>query len=216
MAPLKTAVNDAEKITEILNKKYGFTVTLIRNGNHKNIVNELYKIRKQMNSSDNLLVYYAGHGELDEEENLGYWIPIDGDLELRSNWISTNYVLAQIKATKAKHVLVIVDSCFSGSLHRGNQNKSTTKDISKLAKKKTRISITSGGNEPVMDSGNDGHSVFAYSFIKNLNEKNTLFFSTNLFSDLRKYVLNNADQTPELSVLTKIGHDGGDFIFVPK
>ena len=39
--------------------------------------------------------------------------------------------------------------------------------------------------------------------------------SDDLFPNIRKYVINNADQVPEMSVLLKAGHDGGDFIFVP-
>ena len=85
--------------------------------------------------------------------------------------------------------------------------KEEKKKNKRLKKKKTRLVITSGGNEPVMDSGNGGHSIFAYSLIKILNEKNKFFYSTDLFSEIRKYVLNNADQTPEWSILAKTDHD---------
>ena len=30
------------------------------------------------------------------------------------------------------------------------------------------------------------------------------------------YVISNSDQTPEFAPIHKSGHDGGDFIFVPK
>ena len=42
---------------------------------------------------------------------------------------------------------------------------STSKDLSKLARKKTRVSITSGGNEPVVDSDGGDHSLFALKLI---------------------------------------------------
>ena len=74
---------------------------------------------------DNLLIYYAGHGELDNDEERGYWLPIDADTTKRSKWINNSYILDNIKATKAKHVLLISDSCFSGSLLQGNTEKSS-------------------------------------------------------------------------------------------
>ena len=55
-----------------------------------------------------------------------------------------------ISSSDAKHVLLIVDSCFSGSLMRGSGDqksieKLTSKRIERLQAKKTRIVITSGG-----------------------------------------------------------------------
>ena len=99
---------------------------------------------------------------------------------------------------------------------RGKKEISSTKELIKLVPKKTRIIITSGGNEPVIDSGGENnHSVFAYGFIKTLEEVDQATLSNNIFPKIREYVLNNAEQTPEMSILTQAGHDGGDFIFVP-
>ena len=61
----------------------------------------------KLKENDNLLIYYAGHGELDKAENRGYWLPVDASYELRSKWISNTRIVDRIKATKAKHVLLI-------------------------------------------------------------------------------------------------------------
>ena len=37
-----------------------------------------------------------------------------------------------------------------------------------------------------------------------------------LFENIRRYVVANADQTPERAMVHKTGHDGGDFLFFPK
>jgi hypothetical protein len=39
---------------------------------------------------------------------------------------------------------------------------------------------------------------------------------TGLFSQLRRPVILNADQTPVYADVRKFGHDGGDFLFVRK
>tara|TARA_B100001250_G_scaffold124041_1_gene105409 strand:+ start:762 stop:2645 length:1884 start_codon:yes stop_codon:yes gene_type:complete len=213
---LETAVNDAEEIAEILETKYNFEVTLLLNQSHKKMKNAIFEMREKLTAYDNLLIYYAGHGELDTAEGRGYWLPVDADIKLRAEWINNTFILDQVKATKAKHVIVIVDSCFAGSLTRGAEKISSTNEITKLVPKKTRIIITSGGNEPVSDGGGENnHSVFAYGLIKTLQEINQVTLSNNIFPQIREYVLNNSEQTPEMSILTQAGHGGGDFIFVP-
>ena len=213
---LETAVNDAEEIAEILETKYNFEVTLLLNQSHKKMKNAIFEMREKLTAYDNLLIYYAGHGELDTAEGRGYWLPVDADIKLRAEWINNTFILDQVKATKAKHVIVIVDSCFAGSLTRGGEKISSTNEITKLVPKKTRIIITSGGNEPVSDGGGENnHSVFAYGLIKTLKEIKQVTLSNNIFPQIREYVLNNSEQTPEMSILTQAGHGGGDFIFVP-
>ena len=213
---LDAAENDAKVLANILQDKYGFEVELLLNGDYDSTVNSLFAMTNKLKQNDNLLIYYAGHGELDKAENRGYWLPVDANYDLRSKWISNTRIVDRIKATKAKHVLLMVDSCFSGSLTRGTTVLSGTKELGKLVTKKTRIIITSGGNEPVADSGGeDNHSVFAYGFIKTLMEIRQATVSNSIFPKIREYVLNNANQTPEMSILTQAGHDGGDFIFVP-
>ena len=56
----------------------------------------------------------------------------------------------------ARHVMVVADSCYSGTLTRGIKIKSRDRDAERmadLAKKRARVVLTSGGLEPVSDSG---------------------------------------------------------------
>ena len=218
---LDAAENDAEVIADVLTKKYGFKVDLLLNADYDTTVNSLFKITDKLKRNDNLLIYYAGHGELDKAENRGYWLPVDASYEMRSKWISNQRIVDRIKATKAKHVLLVADSCFSGTLMRsgGNLDKEESVDekyIKRLKNKKTRLVITSGGNEPVVDSVGGDHSLFALKFIDTLKNNNTVINSQILFENVRRYVVANADQTPERAMVHKTGHDGGDFLFFPK
>ena len=218
---LDAAENDAKVIADVLKNKYGFKVNLLLNADYDTTVNSLFAITSKLKKNDNLLIYYAGHGELDKAENRGYWLPVDASYELRSKWVSNQRIVDRVKATKAKHVLLMIDSCFSGALMRGGNL--IKRDISidekyilRLKNKKTRLVITSGGNEPVIDSDGGSHSLFAYKLIETLKQNKDVINSQYLFENIRKYVIANTDQTPELALVHKTGHDGGDFLFFPK
>jgi len=84
-----------------------------------------------------------------------------------------------------------------------------------LAQHKSRTVLSSGALEPVSDAGGGKHSVFAYAFLKSLKENQSLIDGTQLFGDVRKQVLLNAQQTPQYSNIRFAGHDvGGDFVFI--
>ena len=124
-------------------------------------------------------------------------------------------LIAQLKAMQAKHVMVISDSCFSGTITRGLKMEQRTPDwIDRMLKKKARTALTSGGLEPVLDSGGGDHSVFAKAFITLLEENTEVVTAAQLFNKLRPKVMVNSPQTPQYGNIHQAGHDGGDFIFV--
>jgi len=172
-------------------------------------------LRKSLNKDDNLLIYYAGHGCIDKAADEGYWLPVDADTDDPVNWIANSSITASITAINAKHVMVVADSCYSGKLMRGIKIREKTSDVlEKLAKKRTRVVLSSGGLEPVTDEGSGDHSIFASAFINVLKENKGIIDGTQLFNLVRQPVMANSDQTPEYADIHKAGHDGGDFIFV--
>ncbi len=117
---LKTAVNDARDVAEILQKKYGFRVKLLLNATRANILNAFDDYVDEIGPNDNLLIYYAGHGIV--EQGFGYWVPVDGDAVVSGRSLRTQNlvrhadVIDTIKKLRAKQVMVIADSCFAGGL----------------------------------------------------------------------------------------------------
>ncbi len=213
---LKSANNDAIEIANLLKNEYGFTVDLYLNATRTEIVTALDELRAKMSKKHNLLIYYAGHGWLDEDANEGYWFPVDAHGNTKVNWISNASVTSSLRAMRAKHIMVIADSCYSGKLVRGLKVGIKSNDyLKKMARKRSRTVLTSGGLEPVLDSGGrEGHSVFTGELIKQLKDNKTVLDGISLFSKIRRVVMLGADQTPEYSDLRKAGHDGGDFLFV--
>lgn len=213
---LRTAVNDAQAMATLLHNNYGFNINLLTNATRADILKAIHRYRQKLGHQDNLIIYYAGHGWLDKDADQGYWLPIDAERQDITNWISNSSITDEIKAMEAKHVLVISDSCYSGKLVRGiNIQIRNPNYYEKICKKKARTVMASGGLEPVVDQGGKGnHSVFASALIDALNENQGIIDASSLFSQIRRSVMLNTDQTPEYSDMRKAGHDGGDFLFV--
>ncbi len=213
---LRTAENDARQIAGVLSKQYGFKTTLMLNPTRAQIIDRLDLLREQLKFKDNLVIYYAGHGWLDQVTDEGYWMPVDAKPNRRSNWISNAVVTNSLRAIKAKHVMLLADSCFAGRLTRGiGVHLGVADYYQKMTRKKARVVITSGGLEPV-DDGRGGHSPFAAALLRTLRTNQGILDGTRLFDAIRRSVMTAAEQTPEYSDVRKAGHDGGDFIFVKR
>jgi hypothetical protein len=215
---LQTAVNDARAVAKALKEEYGFSVKLMENASRNDIIDALDEYRDRLEDQDNLLIYYAGHGWLDQESGRGYWLPAGSKADRRSNWFSNASLTDALQALHAKHVMVVADSCYSGTLTRSLIVPPTRNPdyISRMAEKRTRVVLASGGLEPVSDSGSRGHSVFAAQFLKALKENQGVLDGTQLFEHVRHSVVLNANQTPQYSDIRLAGHEGGDFLFVRK
>jgi len=220
---LKTAVKDAEIVASLLQEEYGFNdVTLLRNAGRKDILGEFKRLSKRVEPHDNVLVYYAGHGHLDDEERRGYWIPTDGQGLDDTTFIRNSTIRDEINiiAEKTKHTLLLSDSCFSGSLLRGGNRgpskvESAQNYYTKVGNKKSVQVLAAGGKEFVDDNyRNSGHSPFTYFLINELKNNTQKYISlSELATNIIKAVANNVDQTPESGVLAGAGDELGEFIF---
>lgn len=216
---LLTAVNDAMAVAQLLVNDYGFEVTLLTDATRSDIISALDAVRARLTEGDNLLIYYAGHGVLDTREERGYWLPVNARTESRVQWVPNTSITDALKAIQAKHVLIVADSCYSGTLTRGievHEPGSTDRNlyISRLLDKRSRTVLTSGGLEPVLDSGGGQHSVFAKAFLNVLRENTEILAGRQLFDAIQRLVVLNSFQTPDYSDIRYAGHEGGDFLFV--
>lgn len=213
---LQSAVRDARHMEEVLRTSYGFTTKLLVDATREDILSELNNYRRDLTKEDNLLIYYAGHGWVDDAADERYWLPIDAASDNPVNWVSNASLTATIRAMNAKHVLVVADSCFSGKLTRGISVQIRADDyLTRMAGKRARTVVTSGGLEPVLDAGGtDGHSISASAFLEALNENESVIDMSQMFGFIRRLVAPAADQIPEYGDIRRAGHDGGDVLFV--
>ena len=227
---LETPIVDAEAISKTLKETYNFKTEILENATRDQILDKLYEYRSILNENDNFLIYYAGHGSEDESSSEGYWQPVGSKKNKPSSWISNSEILTNIRALKAKHILIIVDSCFSGAILRtkGSDNKidllpKDKLELEKFYKKKnkkiSRVAITSGNLEPVPDSiNNSRHSPFAKSLIEILNDNGEIMLSSALFVKLETYLTqySNFQETLYSPLAIEDHNYGGHFIFVPE
>lgn len=225
---LRTAVNDARKVDRVLREKYSFKTTLLVNANRRAILSALYQLRERLTESDNLMIYYAGHGDLDRANDRGYWLPVDAEVDNPSNWISNDAITDIINTLLSKHIIVVVDSCYSGSLSRTaipqvevNLPENLRRQwLQLMTKSRSRTVLTSGGLEPVLDEGADGNSVFAQAFVTALEKNHDILLGYNLYREVADVVTQRAakfgiDQEPEYAPIKHAGHETGQFFFVP-
>jgi formylglycine-generating enzyme required for sulfatase activity len=207
-------------VEKLLREKFKFQTELLLDATRANILGKINETRKRLSEKDNLLIYYAGHGEYDKTVDKSYWLPIDARRDDPTNWIIADDITSNIKRIAAKHILVVSDSCYSGTLTRrtvtemmpGGEREGY---IKKMRERPSRTLMASGGNEPVLDSGGGNNSIFAAAFIKALKEsEREVFTAEEIFhSRIKAIVAGKSDQVPEYSSIKNSGDEGGDFVF---
>jgi hypothetical protein len=222
---LHTPENDAKAIDAILRERYGFETKLLLNANRGMILKALSEYRRTLGEDSNLLIYYAGHGYNDRGIGKTYWLPI-GASDDSTDWVSADEIRDRLRGIPSKHVLVVSDSCYSGTLTRGADilgapsPSMTAREhyLLNLNARKSRMLLASGGDEPVEDSGRNGHSVFANALITGLTQMDRdIFVGLDLFRDfIAQEVSGKSKQTPEYNAIRDSGHESGDFIFIRK
>ena len=168
-----------------------------------------------------MLIYYSGHGQQDAQR--GYWIPVNGEKDWDPEWIDSITVTAAIQRIKARHILLMVDSCYLGSSFKGDSKEidlSEEEWNAEMANKaltyRAGLVLASGGSTPVTDAViDDKHSMFAFKFIDILKKNNNFILSSEIASKLKKYHAKQS-QTPQYYGVANWGHLEGDFVFVAK
>jgi len=216
---LETAVRDATAIRDVLRDRYGFQKDRIielydTQATRSHIEHALYKIGREAGKQDSVLIYYAGHGQYEDEGKLGWWVPVEAQANNPGTFITNASIRDYINGMKAKHVYLVADSCFSGTLF-GSRALPPINDrwFSQLYKKPSRWGLTSGSTEPVADKGKDGHSVFAYHLLALLQDNTEPYLvPSQIHLKLAPLVANNSDQTPRSEPLKGTGDEGGQFV----
>jgi len=231
--PLRFAVQDAKEIRKLLITEFGFPkgnvrILIDKEATLTNIKNDLYEIAHMANEEDRILVYFAGHGEtrtLKNRVEKGYLIPTDGNLDKIS---STCLPMTEIKdianETVAKHILFLMDACFSGlaAVDTRGIDRSTDGYIEKIVRDHARQIITAGGKgEEVIEKDEWGHSAFAKNLIHGLKtavadqDYNGYITADELGSFLQKRVFIDSDNQ-QMPLKARFGSGEGEFVFSAK
>lgn len=226
---LSSAANDADKVADVLSRRYGFTTTLLKNANRFEILSALNAKREALGPDDNLVVYFAGHGEIDANSKQGYWIPADGRQGTPASWLSNRAISDILNTMNARHVLVVADSCYSGAMTRAAvptfssamPDKAWSQWVKTMSQSRSRTALTSGGLAPVPDTGRGNNSHFALALTAALEDNGQLLEGQRLFREISTSMAlaaaeSSLVQIPEYAPIQFAGHEAGEFFFQPK
>ena len=228
--PLQTPRNDAVNIADLLRDKYGFTVTMLLDATNIEVMEAINDLNQILTDEDNLLIYYAGHGERIQAGELlsGYWLPVNADAPPRDTfWVSNEFVTGHLARLSARRVLVMADSCYAGLLSSSpgylmlrDAPQYDAEFLRYKLPKRSRLLLSSGGDRPVLDEGAPSHSVFAATVLDTLRDNERILSGPQLFQAIDGKIRERAadvgfEQRAEYKAIKGAGHEVGDFFFVP-
>jgi len=213
---LDQPLSDAQKLYNTLIAQYTFdseNVKFLKNVVRKEIIIALDELSEIVTPSDNLLIFYAGHGYWDDRKETGYWLPADAQQSNTANWLRNTTMQGYIDDINSKHTLLVTYACFGGSIFKTRKAfNDAPVGINKLYDLTSRKAMTSGTLREVPDK-----SVFVEFLIKRLQENQEKYLSSEqLFTSFRTAVLNNSPNVPQYGTIQNTGDEGGDFIFIKK
>ena len=213
---LDKPIIDAKSLMNVLINNYTFNpdnVTLLESATRRDIIDALDNLGKRVTEADNVLIFYAGHGYWDTNNEIGYWIPSDARKSSTADWFRNSTLTDQIRSIRSKHTLLIADACFSGAIFKA---RAAFLDADKAINLKyslpSRKAMTSGTLTEVPD-----RSAFIKYLVKRLGDNSQKYLAANdLFFSMEAAVINNsdADVKPQYGTIQKVGDEGGDFIFI--
>jgi len=171
---LRYAVNDARAVERTL-RALGFRsdriVTLLDRQATKAAIEQIVgdDLRAKVGPNDRVLVFFAGHGKTDrlrsgEEE--GYLIAADSDpSRLFSSAISMTALRQISDRLPAKHILYVVDACYSGY---AVFNRAISDDLLEEMIRKPAIQILTAGRQGDQAQERGGHGVFTEVLLRGL------------------------------------------------
>jgi|GEM_PF-1293140 len=172
---LRNPVKDANAVARELRDRYGFSTKVLSNPTKREIYAELDAYANRSYGEDSqLMIFFSGHGYYKNRTTEGFFIPKDGQSSRNDPYGETYIPHSRLRdiiaVNPCKHILLVIDACFSGTFDRrialGRSEKQVAAYVKKGLQYKSRLYLTSGGKEYVSD-GSD-HSPFTRGFLSAL------------------------------------------------
>lgn len=236
---LNNPIADANAIKAELETFYNYEVRLCTNLGLDSMLTEINNLHNQgFDQNTQVLFYYAGHGgqkKLGSQAGTGYMVPVDGKAEAEdknlTSYVGYDILKARLDGLRARHVLAMIDACFSGSADAdafAQESQSPDNAEKQLMRssvlvqmresmlKKSRYFICSGKLNPVSDGAKGKLSPFALIFVGALKEghngNNTIVYA----SDVESALYNKLDSRPYAFAFGGTTPSANGFMFVPK
>ncbi|HKC96011.1 MAG TPA: caspase family protein [Nitrospira sp.] len=174
------ASHDAKVVREYLTKRLGFSeqnvVSLVNDHAAKSDMEKYleYWIPEHVDNDSTVLIYFSGHGAPNLKTNEGYILPYDGDpTYLDGTGYSLKRLYETLEKSPAKEVIVMLDSCFSGTGGRSVMSKGLRPVVISvenplLAGGKTVVLTASSGVQSSSTYNSKSHGLLTYFLLKGL------------------------------------------------
>lgn len=216
--PLETPIADVSKVAELLAQQFGYEPVVVKNAGQAQIIAALNRIAAEARPEDSILLFYAGHGYLMDDIKMGFWIPADASVKTAKGWISNGDIAKLLAAIPARQLILVSDSCFSGTLTR--EQKIADDGLvrpEEILQRRSVVVLSSGGDEPVSDEGKEGHSIFAWNLLRTLRNTGSITPGVQVWRSVHGNVMKDFPQEPQYGAVLSAGHAaGGDFLFLPQ
>ena len=195
-----------------------------------------------MGSTQNLIIYFAGHGK--EHEKAMYLVPTDAKEDYKdfqySKFISHKQIFNWIDNRDPWHIVLILDACHAGRIINAKRSPNYkedipksdnidllsigTENIDKLKKNKSRWVITSGSDDETVSDGKDEEgspfSQLLIQILENSVKRNIPLSIASIAVLMRTHLNKKFKQNPDFrrlnNILDKNGNNLGEFVFEPK
>jgi len=225
VSPLSYACNDADAIHSVLVNDLGFpssNVILLKDTTAtRNAIYDAFLSfsTKATNPDDRVLVFFAGHGmTLDGHSGkIGCLIPIDGDPKTYGSLLRWDDLTRNADVIPAKHILFIMDACYSGLAIQRATPPSTQRFLSDMLQRISRQVITAGkADETVADGGGPqgNNSIFTGYLLEGLQGVAADTGGILTANGLMHFVYQKVAQDPRSKQTPHYGHIDGDGDFI--
>jgi hypothetical protein len=182
---LSNPVRDINAIAAQLAESYDVQIEKLVNPTRREFLTRLNELAgRRYADGSQLLVFFAGHGWYDEVTKRGFLALKDSEAPqddvLKDTLVHHSEVRTILERLDCPHVLLVLDACHGGTLDPnialgrsiGKADAVRLEDREDLARAKlrprTRLYMTSGGNEYVPDGRPGSHSPFAAQYLNAL------------------------------------------------
>jgi tetratricopeptide (TPR) repeat protein len=204
----------------------GFEVTVVANptGQKLKQAMETFIANYGYTRNNRLVIFFSGHGYT-LEKTKGYFVPIDApdpalNDQSQQDFLKVALDMEQVQSwarqMRAKHVLFVFDSCFSGTIFKQRSSSEKPLYIQSVMNKPVRQFLTAGdANQRV-----PAKSVFTPLFIRALEGKADVINRDGYVTgnELGNYLKQNLSdytktQTPQFGTIRDPDLDQGDIVF---
>lgn len=177
-------------------------IILLKNATYAQMVQNLSKIEKvakQNPGEIELIIYYAGHGQVDGDSKESYLIPVDVSITSPTAGIRLEDFYNTLSSCNAKKTMVFLDACYSG-VGRGIIIRPKETPI----KGNLIVMTATSSSQRSMPYQEKGHGLFTYFLLKTMKDANGDISIGELYEKVSATVktnsvwINNMEQTPEL------------------